>query len=103
MLNLFKNCIAPFVSIGWQEVLAVQIFGPAPIVGGEKTAGLPAECPLLPTPHSLSNVCTQQVKCAHISWKSKCAQVQQSDAASAAILIQMWNLAGPVTNGCDDV
>ena len=30
-------------------------------------------------------------------------QVQHSDAASAAILIQMWNLAGPVTNGCDDV
>ena len=30
--------------------------------------------------------------------------MQFSDAGgSAAILIQMWNLAGPVTNGCDDV
>ena len=31
------------------------------------------------------------------------ASACNTDAASAAILIQMWNLAGPVTNRCDDV
>ena len=109
-----------------KEILAVQIFGLPPIVGGEKMARIASRS--APCPHSLSNplntlcmhtntfsVCTQILSlCMHTNTLvyGTLAQLQISTPGRASvcnarvcdgILIQMWNLAGSVTNGCDDV
>ena len=51
-------------------------------------------------------VCTPIVHLVHTFLEEQVSAMQLSSGdagGSAAILIQMWNLAGPVTNGCDDV
>ena len=101
-------------AFGGQEVLAVQIFGPPPIVGGEKMARIASRS--APCPHSLSNplntlcmhtntfsVCTQILSlCMHTNtlvygtapnlhpWKSKCAQCRRVRRHSHSNVEPCW-------------
>ena len=113
-------CIAPFVRIWWPKGFGGVNFWAAPDCWWTKDGpDCQQECPLCPhTLHSLPNplnalyaqpaLGVHHSKCtvgAHLFLREQVRAMQwwPGAASSGAILIQMWNLAGPVTNGCDDV